>query len=69
MPMRRALVLSTESARHPFRASLPMRAFALHEMENRRSWRLNFALDENGWVKDVAATYFAGFLATTVYFM
>lgn len=30
---RRALVLTTESARHPFRASLPPRVFAVPRLE------------------------------------
>jgi hypothetical protein len=65
--MRRALVLTDESARHPFRASLPMSARLVNEVENRRSWRLNFGLDAND-LKQIAATYSAGFLATTIFF-
>ncbi|GAA0281149.1 hypothetical protein GCM10009127_23010 [Alteraurantiacibacter aestuarii] len=65
--MRRALVLTHEAARHPFRASLPMQAFALGEAENRRSWRLNFGLDA-GDARQLVMTYCAGFLATTAFF-
>lgn len=64
--MRRALVLTDESARHPFRASLPMHWRAVDEMENRRSWRLNFGLDAND-ARQFAATYVASFLAITVF--
>lgn len=64
--MRRALVLTDESARHPFRASLPMGSRMLHEVENRRSWRLNFGLDAND-ARQFAATYVASFLAVTVF--
>jgi hypothetical protein len=65
--MRRALVLTDESARHPFRATLPMSSRRVGEVENRRSWRLNFGLDVAD-LKQFAATYSAGFLATTVFF-
>lgn len=65
--MRRALVLTDESARHPFRAILPMSSRRLDEVENRRSWRLNFGLDAME-LKQLACTYSAGFLATTVFF-
>ncbi len=65
--MRRALVLTDESARHPFRASLPMHWRALDEMENRRSWRLRFGLDA-GDARQFAATYVACFLAVSVFF-
>lgn len=67
LAMRRALVLTDESARHPFRASLPMSSRRLDEGENRRSWRLNFGLDA-GDLKQFAATFSAGFLATAVFF-
>ncbi len=64
--MRRALVLTDEAARHPFRASLPMHSRRVGEMENRRSWRLNFGLDAQD-VRQFAATYCAGFLAVTAF--
>ena len=65
--MRRALVLTDESARHPFRASLPMSSRVVGEVENRRSWRLNFGLDADD-VRLFAGSYAACFLATTVFF-
>ncbi len=65
--MRRALVLTDETARHPFRASLPMHVRTLDNVENRRSWRLNFGLDAQD-VRQVAMTYSAGFLATAAFF-
>jgi hypothetical protein len=66
MGMRRALVLTDESARHPFRASLPMSWRRLHEAESRRSWRLNFGLDA-GDVRQFASVYSAFFIATSVF--
>lgn len=65
--MRRALVLTDESARHPFRAMLPMSSRVLDEVENKRSWRLNFGLEATD-LKQLACTYSAGFLATTLFF-
>ena len=65
--MRRALVLTDESARHPFRAMLPMSSRVVGEVENRRSWRLNFGLDADD-VRLFASSYVACFLATSVYF-
>jgi len=65
--MRRALVLTDESARHPFRASLPMAWRAMDEADNRRSWRLNFRLTMQD-ARQFAATYVASFLAVTVFF-
>lgn len=64
--MRRALVLTDESARHPFRAMLPMSSRRLDEMENRRSWRLNFGLDA-GDMKQFAANFSACFVAVSVF--
>ncbi len=64
--MRRALVLTDESARHPFRAILPMTSRRLDEVENRRSWRLNFGLDVAD-LKQFACTYSACFLATAAF--
>ncbi|QWC57739.1 hypothetical protein F7D01_12210 [Erythrobacter sp. 3-20A1M] len=53
--MRRALLLTDESARHPFRASLPPHIRAGAEPEPPRSrWALN-ASDVRGF----ATTYFA----------
>ena len=65
--MRRALVLSNEAARHPFRASLPVHVLKVDEMENRRSWRLNFGLDRND-LREFAASYCACFVAATAFF-
>jgi len=54
--MRRSLVLTTESARHPFRASLPQRraAFADLPADPGGDWRLT--ADD---IRGVATTYFA----------
>ncbi len=64
--MRRTLVLSDESARHPFRASLPMAWRQVDEVENRLSWRLRFALDARD-ARQFAANYVACFLAVTAF--
>jgi hypothetical protein len=64
--MRRALVLTDESARHPFRASLPMNLRAANDVENRLSWRLNFGLDA-GDMRQFAANYAAGFVAVSTF--
>ena len=64
--MRRALVLTDESARHPFRASLPPHATRVGEVENRRSWRLNFGLGKED-LREFATTYCAAFLAVSVF--
>lgn len=66
VPMRRALVLTDESARHPFRASLPMGSRVVDEAENRRSWRLNFGLDAND-ARHFATSYVACFVAVTAF--
>jgi hypothetical protein len=65
--MRRALVLTDESARHPFRAILPMSSRRVGEIENRRSWRLNFFDLDAGDLRHFASTYCACFLATTAF--
>ncbi len=54
--MRRSLVLTNESARHPFRASLPQRraAFADLPAPAGSDWRLT--ADD---IRGVATTYFA----------
>ncbi len=59
-------MLTDESARHPFRAMLPMHSRRQGEMENRRSWRLNFGLDATD-ARQFAATYVAGFLAVSTF--
>ncbi|WP_095011855.1 hypothetical protein [Tsuneonella mangrovi] len=61
---RRALVLTDETARHPFRANLP--PFVLREAEPvpvRTSWRLT-----RGDVTAFAATYIACFTMAVAFF-
>lgn len=65
--MRRALVLSDETARHPFRASLPPHVCLVDEVENRRPWREALTFDA-GDIRQFATTYCATFLATTAFF-
>lgn len=61
--MRRSLVLTDETARHPFRASLPPHVCRVEESDiPPRSWRLS-ASD----VRGVATTYFATFAATLAF--
>jgi len=62
--MRRSLVLTDESARHPFRASLPMQSREdRHEFaEPRVPWRM--LLDD---ARGFAQTYCACFLAVSVF--
>ena len=57
---RRALVLTAESARHPFRASLPAHVYA--EPAEPRAWRLS----RRDW-RDVLGAYVASFLAITIF--
>jgi len=61
--MRRALVLTDESARHPFRASLPMQ-LRREPVDRPRTtdWRLT-ASDVRGF----ATTYFACFAAVLAF--
>lgn len=66
--MRRALVLTDESARHPFRASLPPHVAArANEIERTVPWRLRLSLTRKE-AESVMATYAAGFVATLTYF-
>jgi len=61
--MRRSLVLTDETARHPFRASLPPHVREVDEsVPPSQSWRLT-ASD----VRGVATTYFATFAATLAF--
>jgi hypothetical protein len=61
--MRRSLVLTDETARHPFRASLPPHVCKREEADKPpQSWRLT-ASD----VRGVATTYFATFAATLAF--
>ncbi len=63
--MRRALVLTDESARHPFRAGLPQqsRQLRIEAAEPRVPWRLQLWGDMRG----VAQTYCACFAAVTAF--
>jgi hypothetical protein len=63
--MRRALVLTDEAARHPFRASLPphWREDRDERAEPRVPWRTVLAQDVRGF----AQTYFACFFAVLVF--
>ncbi|WP_340586318.1 hypothetical protein [Erythrobacter alti] len=66
--MRRALVLTDESARHPYRASLPPHALhRANEIERTVPWRLRLGLTRKD-AETVLATYTAGFVATLVMF-
>jgi hypothetical protein len=58
---RRALVLTTESARHPFRASLPAGSLT-SEAQRPHTWRLS----RRDW-RDLLGTYVASFLAITIF--
>lgn len=58
---RRALVLSNESARHPFRASLPAYLFE-PEPDAPRGWRMS----RRDW-RDVVGAYLASLLAVTIF--
>ena len=65
--MRRALVLTTESARHPFRAALPPCVFArAGQIEHSVPWRLRLGLSRSD-LQSLAATYSAGFIATMAF--
>ena len=58
--LRRALVLTAESARHPFRASLPPHVYAADGEP--RAWRLS----RRDW-RDVLGAYVASFLAISIF--
>lgn len=65
--MRRALVLTDESARHPFRASLPPHVMArAGEIEKTVPWRLRLGLTRKE-LESIAATYCAGFVGTIAF--
>ncbi len=57
---RRSLVLSSESARHPFRIGLPAHVLSIDPAP--RVWRMS----RRDW-RDVLGTYLAGFLAVTTF--
>ena len=59
---RRSLVLTTESARHPFRASLPPHVFTPGAGAPAASWRMG----RRDW-RQFFATYLAGFVAVTTF--
>jgi hypothetical protein len=66
--MRRALVLTDESARHPFRASLPPHVLLrANEIERTVPWRLRLELTRKD-AESMLATYAAGFVATLTFF-
>ena len=67
--MRRSLVLTTESARHPYRASLPPHVLLrANEIEPMAPWRERLSLGiTRKDLETVAATYTAGFLATMTF--
>lgn len=66
--MRRALVLTDESARHPFRASLPPHVvLRANEVEKIVPWRVRLGLTRKE-AETVLATYAAGFVATLTFF-
>jgi hypothetical protein len=63
MMLRRALVITDESARHPFLASLPPHVrSAPHVLPVQRDWR--FTVQD---VKDFLLAYCACFLAVTTF--
>lgn len=59
--MRRALVLTDEAARHPFRASLPphWREQRDEHAEPRRPWRMVLMQDVRGFAQTYCACLFA----------
>ena len=66
--MRRALVLTDESVRHPFRASLPPHVVPrANEIERTVPWRLRLGLTREN-AEAAMATYAAGFVATLTFF-
>lgn len=68
--MRRALVLTNETARHSFRASLPasVTQMGAGEVEARVPWRKRLGMEMGREdVRSVLMTYCAGFIATTAF--
>jgi hypothetical protein len=65
MAMRRSLVLTDETARHPFRASLPPHVCgkSTDDVETRVPWRERLADDVRGFVQ----AYCACLLAVTAF--
>ena len=67
--MRRALVLTDESRRHWFRASLPPHVVhRANEIERQVPWRLRLGLTRSD-LESVAATYVAGFVGTMTFIL
>jgi len=66
--MRRSLVLTTDSARHPFRASLPPHVFSrmADDLEPRAPWRERLALNSED-VRSFLMTYCACLVAVTTF--
>jgi hypothetical protein len=65
--MRRSLVLTDETARHPFRASLPAHVREYQdEIEPRVSWRRRLSLNDED-LRAFLLTYCACFLAVTTF--
>jgi hypothetical protein len=65
--MRRSLVLTDETARHPFRAALPPHVREYQdEIEPRISWRRRLGLDAED-IRGFLLTYCACFLAVTTF--
>ncbi len=65
--MRRALVLTNEAARHPFRASLPPCAFdRAGSIERLVPWHKRLGLVRRE-VEAIASTYCAGFVGTLAF--
>ena len=62
MPMRRSLVLTNETARHPFRASLPPHVCEMR-VEARVPWRERLFADVRGF----AETYCACLVGVSVF--
>ena len=66
--MRRALVLTNEAARHPFRASIPPCAFArAGRIEHTVPWRQRLGFSRSD-LEMVAVTYGAVFVGTLTFF-
>ena len=61
MEMRRSLVLTDETARHPFRASLPQMSRELRDelAEPRAPWRERLFADMRGFTQTYVACFFA----------
>lgn len=65
--MRRALVLTTESSRHPFRASLPPHVLRrAGEVENAAPWRQRLGIARRD-VELFGTTYVGGVIGTLTF--